>query len=192
MLKEKILELGFVLSETEVDKLVELMTSELEGFVPKSEFEEVVSENQRLLAEVSEKDTLIEDFSRLKEESLLKVNEHLALVDKLKIDSAIDLAISRAGGKNLKAIKALINLEEITVDENGNILGLDEQIEKLLVDESTKFLFEDKDEISIKGATPVAGEKTQSISKSDFQKMSYKERIEIYNKDEELYKELCY
>ncbi len=192
MLKEKILELGFVLSENEVDRLVELMTLELEGFVPKGEFDEVVSQKERLEVEVSEKGALLEDFGRFKDESSVKESEYLALVDRLKAESAVELALSRAGGKNLKAIKALINMGDISVDESGNILGLDEQMEKLLGDENTAFLFEDKDEISIKGATPVVGEKTQGISKSDFQKMSYKERLEIYNKDEELYKELCY
>ncbi len=190
MLKEKILDLGFVLSESEVDELVEVLTSELDNYVSKETYEGLVEENTKLKDEVSEKDVELENLDRLREESLLKDSEHLAVVEKLKIDNAVELAINKAGGKNLKAIKALLNFENITFDENGNILGLDEQIEELLKSENSKFLFENSEVISIKGATPVSGEKTQGISKSDFEKMSYKERLEIYNRDEELYKEL--
>ncbi len=192
MLKDKILDLGFALSESEVDRLVGLLSTELESYVTKSEYEELFEENNKLKGEVSEKNTLIEDNDKLKEEKLQRDIEYLAEVNKLKIDNAIDLAIYKAGGKNLKAVKALINFNEITIDKDGVVKGIDEQIKNLTENENTKFLFEDRDVLIIKGATPVTGERTQGISKSDFQKMSYKERIDIYNKDEELYKKLCY
>ncbi len=190
MLKEKILDLGFVLSDSEVDKLVEMLSTELNGYVTRSEYEELFEENNKLKGEVSEKNTVLEDNGKLKEEKLQRDSEHLAVVNKLKVDNAVDLAIYKAGGKNLKAIKALISFNEITIDDEV-VTGLDEQIKALKENENTKFLFEDKESLMIKGATPVTGERTQGISKSDFQKMSYKERLEIYNKDEELYKELC-
>lgn len=42
-----------------------------------------------------------------------------------KRDHAIELAILQAKGKNPKAIKALLDLDKITVNENGEVEGID-------------------------------------------------------------------
>ncbi len=176
MVKEKILNLGLDLSESQVLELTEMLKGELENYVTKEDYEKLKVEN--------------EELEKLKEEKALQESEHLSFINKLKIENAVDLAVNKVGGKNLKAIKALIDFENISIDEVGEIVGLDEQIEKLTEGENSQFLFEDKNEISIKGATPVTSEKTQSISKEDFEKMSYKDRLAIYNQDQELYKAL--
>ena len=52
-------------------------------------------------------------------------------IDNTVKNSAIDMAIYKAKGKNVKVIKALIDMEKITVKDDGTIMGLDlESIKK--------------------------------------------------------------
>lgn len=40
-------------------------------------------------------------------------------------NSAVDMAILKAGGRNAKAVKALLDMEKITLKEDGTLDGLD-------------------------------------------------------------------
>ena len=44
---------------------------------------------------------------------------------KHKLDTAIDAAILKAKGRNIKAIKALIDIDKISFNENGELEGFD-------------------------------------------------------------------
>lgn len=48
----------------------------------------------------------------------------------INTDMMVENAIIRSGAKNVKAVKALINMENITC-ENGEIKGIDEEIKKI-------------------------------------------------------------
>ncbi len=202
MLKEKILELGFVLSNDEVDRLVEVLSEELKETVPKTEYEELITENKRLEGEVKEhnkqleklkttakdSDSLKEQINALQEENKLKDEKHKAEVSKMKIETAIDFAITQSKGKNATAIKSLLDFEKIKVGEDGKVTGIDEQFKTLIKSNDTSFLFG----MDMKGSGPSnSNNNTPSgVTKEEFNKMSYKERLEIYNSNEELYKEL--
>ena len=68
-------------------------------------------------------------------------------------DSAVEMAILQAKGKNTKAIKALLDMEKITLKEDGVLDGLDlEELKK-----TDSYLFEDvKSGIEGTGFTPGA------------------------------------
>lgn len=55
---------------------------------------------------------------------------------------AIDLALTKAGAKNNKAVKALLDDTKITVDEKGEVVGLTEQLD--VVRKDADYLFEVK------------------------------------------------
>lgn len=57
----------------------------------------------------------------------------------IKKENAVDIALTRSGAKNIIAAKALMKLDEIGF-ENGEAVGIDEQIGKLKRENS--FLFE--------------------------------------------------
>lgn len=65
---------------------------------------------------------------------------------KTKIDYQTDMALTKAGAKNVKAVKALLDAETIQLDKDGNLTGLDEQLESVKKDND--FLFEQKAEPS--------------------------------------------
>lgn len=106
---------------------------------------------------------------------------HESELNQLKIDFAVEKALTGAKAKNIKAVKALLELGEAKLDKDGNVKGLGEQIEKLRSGDDTKFLFEaqkqQKQQQNFKGFQPGAsGEKKPGEGETvDFSKMSYDE-----------------
>lgn len=80
------------------------------------------------------------DVQKLKDEVAAwekKYNEDLG---RLKLESAMETALMSARAKNTKAVKALLNMEQIRLD-GEKLLGLDEQLTELKKNEP--YLFED-------------------------------------------------
>ena len=120
----------------------------------------------------------IEDLQT--ENATAKAN-HESELNQLKIDFAVEKALTGAKAKNIRAVKALLELGEAKLDKDGNVKGLDEQIEKLRSGDDTKFLFEaqkqQKQQQNFKGFQPGAsgGTKPGDGETVDFSKMSYDE-----------------
>lgn len=106
---------------------------------------------------------------------------HESELNQLKIDFAVEKALTGAKAKNIKAVKALLELNDAKLDKDGNVKGLAEQIEKLTSGDDTKFLFEaqkqTKQQQNFKGFQPGASgeQKPGEGEKVDFSKMSYDE-----------------
>lgn len=120
----------------------------------------------------------IEDLQT--ENATAKAN-HESELNQLKIDFAVEKALTGAKAKNIKAVKALLELDDAKLDKDGNVKGLAEQIEKLISGDDTKFLFEaqkqTKQQQNFKGFQPGASgeQKPGEGEKVDFSKMSYDE-----------------
>lgn len=120
----------------------------------------------------------IEDLQT--ENATAKAN-HESELNQLKIDFAVEKALTGAKAKNIKAVKALLELNDAKLDKDGNVKGLAEQIEKLTSGDDTKFLFEaqkqTKQQQNFKGFQPGASgeQKPGEGEKLDFSKMSYDE-----------------
>lgn len=114
------------------------------------------------------------------ENATAKAN-HESELNQLKIDFAVEKALTGAKAKNIKAVKALLELNDAKLDKDGNVKGLAEQIEKLTSGDDTKFLFEaqkqTKQQQNFKGFQPGASgeQKPGEGEKVDFSKMSYDE-----------------
>jgi len=120
----------------------------------------------------------IEDLQT--ENATAKAN-HESELNQLKIDFAVEKALTGVKAKNIKAVKALLELDDAKLDKDGNVKGLAEQIEKLTSGDDTKFLFEaqkqTKQQQNFKGFQPGASgeQKPGEGEKVDFSKMSYDE-----------------
>lgn len=68
-----------------------------------------------------------------------KVNEYEKQIQDMQFNYAVDGALKGANVRNTKAIKALLNMDNVKID-GENILGLTEQLETLK--ESDSYLFE--------------------------------------------------
>ncbi len=202
MVKEDFIAIG--IDEELASVCEEASLDELKSYVPIERFDEINQEKIELEEEIARRDEELgslqksdEDVEDLKSQILQLQDEkvdieqrHQEEMNNLKIENAIEFAIIKAKGKNVKAIRALIDISEISINDNGEIIGIDNQIKVLLEDEESKFLFNVADEVTLRGVSPAKSAETRGITKHDFEKMSYKERVELYNNNEELYKEL--
>lgn len=131
---------------------------------------------------------------------------HTDEVKKITIANAVENALVAKKSKNLTATKSLLDFDKISIDSKGAVVGLDEQLEKLLADTSTNFLFElevestketkepetNTVEEKLKGFVPGSnGEVNKGgVTKDQFKSMSYKERAALHNTDIETYNRL--
>lgn len=94
----------------------------------------------------------IEDLQKANKDA---ADAHAAEIKQLKIDAAIESALTAANAKNNTSVKALLkDLDKAELDEDGTIKGLAEQIEDL--QKSDEYLFEAKGtkKTKVKGAEP--------------------------------------
>ena len=85
-----------------------------------------------------------------------------ATVSQVKKDAAVDRALTEAGARYLPACRGAIDLGKVSVDKDGSVKGLSEQIEALKGDGKTAFLFE-----SAKDAGAESEKTEQNVQKSE-------------------------
>ena len=189
------------------DELAEKVVAAYVGYVPKARFDEVNEAKKNAEALVKERDTQIEtlktanadnenlkkQIAELQESNQKAVAEKEAEIKKIRIDNAVKSALTTAGAKNAKAVLPFLKLDDAEIDNDGNVKGLNEQIEALKKAEDSSFLFETGKQSKVAGATPKASNskaKSEKVTKEEFAKMGYKQRVELYNTDKELYDSL--
>lgn len=203
MKKEEFVKLG--VSEELAAECEKASQEELKAFIPKARFDEVNNAKNTAEALVKERDGQLETLKNstgdvdalkkqiedLQNDNKAKDEAHEKEIKQMKIDSAVLDAIRNAKGKNAKAIKSLLNLDNAEIGEDGTIKGLSEQIEAL--QKSDDYLFEAKDpKPKMKGANPGQGGDPNfgELTKEQFSKMSYKEKVNLFNENKELYDSL--
>ena len=194
-MKRKFLEdLG--LDKEAIDKVMEENGRDIEA--AKGELEAVTKERDSLKTTVSERDKQLEDLKKATGDAQ-KLKETIVQLQadnkQIKIDAAIEKALTGAKAKNLTAVKALLkDLDKAELADDGTVKGLEDQIKALQKADDSKFLFDDEKpgKTQIKGAVPgESGDgKPAPISKEAFNRMSYKERVNLYNTDKETYDSL--
>lgn len=136
---------------------------------------------ETLKASAGDNADLKKQIEDLQTENATAKATHESELNQLKIDFAVEKALTGAKAKNIKAVKALLELDDAKLDKDGNVKGLAEQIEKLTSGDDTKFLFEaqkqTKQQQNFKGFQPGASgeQKPGEGEKVDFSKMSYDE-----------------
>lgn len=187
MKKEELVKLG--LTEEDAEKVAKASEEELKGFVPKTRFDEVNEARKHAEESVKERDKQIEglktsagDAEKLKQqiEDLQKANKekdsvHATEIKKLKLDNAVDSALTAAKAKNVKAVRALLDLDKAELSDDGTVKGLAEQIQKLQTADDSKFMFESSGKPKMKGAKTGEDGIDDGDGKPDLSKMSYDE-----------------
>lgn len=185
-----------VLTKEQADSIIKINGDDIENAKSASaaEIKNLQTEVDGLKTQVGDRDKQLEtlkvsagDNADLKkqiedlqtENATAKANYESEL-NQLKIDFAVEKALTGAKAKNIKAVKALLELNDAKLDKDGNVKGLAEQIEKLTSGDDTKFLFEAQKQTkqqNFKGFQPGASgeQKPGEGEKVDFSKMSYDE-----------------
>lgn len=169
MRKEDLKKLG--LDDVTASKVAEASAEEFKNYVALSRFNEINESNKMLKEKLDELEHRTEDFNghqqnmevlqaellALKENNMKMKTDYDAGLMKLKVEHTVEKALMTAGARNMKAAKALLQLDQVKVEEDG-IKGLEEQIEELKVSDTSSFLFEQpKEETHVptfKGMTP--------------------------------------
>lgn len=184
MKKAEFVALG--ISEELAAKAEKASLEELKGYVEKSKHDEAVEESKTLKAQVAERDKQLEtlkasagDNEELKKqiEDMKKQNAdqekaHKAELAQLKLDNAMEAALTAAGAKNSKAVKALLDVSKVKLGEDGKLTGWDEQIKA--VQKSDTYLFNTKQN-NFRGFQPGVSGSNKPGSNVDMSKMSYEE-----------------
>lgn len=113
------------------------------------------NEIQTLQNSKGDVDALREQIAQLETDKTNLTNELNTKVAQLQKDYAIEGAIRDAKAKNVKAVKALLDADKVTY-ENDQWVGISDQLEALKGDENTSFLFGDNSPAGTKLVTPPA------------------------------------
>ena len=148
MNKEDLIAMG--LTEKQAKKVMDSLDG---NFVTKTRFNEVNEENKTLKKSVSDRDKQLEDLKKssgdnaalqqqisdLQKQNADQQKAHDEELAKLKLDNAIEIALSGAKAKNGKAVKAMLDMSKVKMGEDGKLSGFDEQIEALKKSDSYMF-----------------------------------------------------
>lgn len=194
MNKEQLIELG--LTEEQADKVVTGFGS----MIPKSRFDDVNAAKKQLETDLATRDTQLADLQTkaagndaLQVEITKLQNANKAATDKyesemkdLKLSTAIKLALN-GNVQDVDIVTNLLDKSKVELNEDGTVKdGLQNQIDSLK--ESKPFLFVDVNE-EIGGSSNPGGQ-DRTITKEQFSAMSYEEKVNLYEKNQGLYKQL--
>lgn len=197
MKREKVKEILPDITPEQLDKLMDMSGSEISELKTtistlKDDIkvkDGVISAKNNKITELSEKvdSRSDEDIEKIKKSEYERGKKEMgAELEKLKFSNALDGELSKSGAKNVKALKALLNMDGIKY-ENDTLTGLSEQLET--IKKENAYMFDDEKNQSNPHFTTDTSQ-SGSITKEAFSKMSYPERLQVYKDDPAAYKEL--
>lgn len=165
MNKEELLALG--LTEEQAEKVL----AEI------AELQKTVKERDKQLADLQKaakgNDELQKQIADLQKQNAEQEKAHQAELSQVKLNNAIDNALAAAGAKNNKAVRALLDLSGVKLEEDGKLAGFAEQLEAL--QKSDAYLFAETQQPTFRGFQPGAGSGAPPNRSVDVSKMSYDE-----------------
>ena len=188
MKKEEFVKLG--IDEETAKKCEAASQEELKGFIPKTRFDEVNNEKKKLELDLRDRDGQLEtlknstgdveamkqQIATLQADNKAKDEAHAAEIKKMKVDAAVEAALTSSGAINAKAVVPFLkDLDKAELADDGTVKGLAEQIEALTKADDTKFLFIAKKQTQVKGAKPGESGNEDGDHGVDTSKMTYSE-----------------
>lgn len=194
MKRKELEDLG--LNKEQVDAVIKMNGADIENAksVSAAEISNLQTENESLTSQVKERDKQLETLKKsagdnedlqkqieqLQSDNATAKANHESEMNQLKVQFAVEKALTGAKAKNIKAVKALLDLDDAKLDKDGNVKGLQEQIDKLVAGDDTKFLFEEVQQSGqkqdFKGFQPGASSSgVKPGTEVDMSKMSYDE-----------------
>ena len=184
MKKEDLIAMG--LTEEQAKKVMDSLDG---NFVTKARFNEVNEENKTLKQSVADRDKQLEDLKKssggnaelkkqietLQQQNADQKKAHDAEMAQLKLDNAIDAALTAAGAKNVKAVKPFIDTTKIKLGDDGKLTGLDEQLKEVQKTEGYLFAEKQQKQQTFKGFQPGASGEVKPGTEVDTSKMTYSE-----------------
>lgn len=166
----------FGLTDDQINTILDENGKDLEN--AKSSFADEIA---KLKLDISTRDNQLEEVKKsiksnedleskiaaLQEKNTADAKAYEDKIRSINIDNAVKEALSKAQAKNHDVVKPLLAefLSKAEVNE-GVVTGLDEEIEKLIGDEKTSFLFDTQENtqpsVELSGVTPIDGKDIES------------------------------
>lgn len=178
--------------EIDKQKVIDAIDESKSGMVPRSRLNDKNAEIDELKAEITNRDEQIaklqdsvKDDSELQKEldELKDKNaEWQSKYQESQLNNAVKLAVAK-DANDADDILAFINKDELELQDDGNVKGLDKAIESLK--ESKPYLFA---ESKPSGRTPDDGKNVNGgITQEEFNNMSVAERTNLFVNDRKTY-----
>ncbi|MFJ1815038.1 phage scaffolding protein [Staphylococcus saprophyticus] len=188
---------GLGLEDETVQKIIDEHHDTLRDFKDKAEKAESLQEQlDKANKELDNRDKQITDLQKAKDGDNQELKDKLANYEKenaqykadmkeLKLNNAVKLAVAK-DANDANDVLAFINKDELELQDDGTVKGLDKAVESLK--ESKPYLFADN---APKGNTPQDGNNPEfGLTKEQFDNMSVAERTELFLKDRETHDKL--
>lgn len=181
------------LDKEQIDKILDANSQDIgkakgDGEKAVTELAQKTKELESLKNQVSERDKQLEELknstgdveamkeqiANLQAENKASQEAHAKEVKQLKLDSAIDAALTASKAKNNLAVRALLkDIDKMELDSDGAVKGLKEQLEALGKSDSYLFDIAATSQPKVKGAKVGASDgASQGV---DTSKMTYSE-----------------
>lgn len=178
--------------EIDKQKVIDAIDESKSGMVPRSRLNDKNAEIEELKAEITNRDEQIaklqdsvKDDSELQKEldELKDKNaEWQTKYQESQLNNAVKLAVAK-DANDADDILAFINKDELELQDDGNVKGLDKAIESLK--ESKPYLFA---ESKPSGRTPDDGKNVNGgVTQEEFNNMSVAERTNLFVNDRKTY-----
>ncbi len=166
-LKELLKKAG--IEEGKLDGVIADIGKELpKHFIPKDKYNEVAEAKKKLEADLQARDAQLEQLKQaagnseelkaqieaLQAENKKAAEEWQAKMSQMKLDFAIERALTTAKAKNIKAVKALLDMSKVKLD-GDQLLGLDDQLK--VIQQSDPYLFGESGRVGSGTNPPGAG-----------------------------------
>lgn len=150
MERQNLIDLG-IENET-VDKIMEMHGKTVNPLKQTNEslkaevdsYKEQVTDRDNQLEEIKSKvgdtDALNATIESLKQANKDKDDAHQAKMKKVQLDYEVTLALNKANARNEKAVKALLDMDTVKINDEGQLIGLSEQLNNL--QETDSYLFD--------------------------------------------------
>lgn len=185
-----------ILGDGYTDEVDAKVSAEIgKNFVSKADFNQVNTAKKKAEDDVKARDQQLEDLKKstgdaaaLQEQITTLQNQNAeakktyeAELARVRLDGAVEAALTAAGAKNNTAVKALLAdfLKDAKLDDSGAVKGLAAEIDTLAKADATAFLFNTTDgnaQQQFKGMQPgAAGGKTPPAAGKEPKDMNYDE-----------------
>nr|DAJ84705.1 MAG TPA: minor structural protein [Caudoviricetes sp.] len=153
----------------------------------KQEIENLTNDISTLSEANKANEALQSQIKELQDAATQREADYNENIKNMKIDTAITKALSKSGAMNETILTGLLDRTKIAIGEDNTITGIQEQITALK--ESDPYLFKQD---SIKGVVPgdATPKTNDGITKEQFNKMSYLDRVQLQETNPDLYSEL--
>ena len=174
-------------------------------FVAKADYNAKLKEIEGLNGQIAQRDEqlkslednagsnkeLQDQIKQLQEDNKAAEKAFQKQLAEVKLNAAIDNALMKANALDAELVKVKLDRDRIKFTEDGSVDGLSDQLDDVKRDFG--FLFKSENAVRIDGVKPADGSGSAGkavVTKEEYQKMTYTERLKLKTEQPEVYSEL--